>query len=377
VLMIISGLRLGGAEGQLLKLSQNMDATRFSTAVISLTDCGILGAEFRDRGIPVDELGIPYKLGGLTRLLSICRRFQPHVIHGWMYHGNIAASLAKFASRTPRPAVVHSVRASPLKSGETKRLTQLALRLGAPLSYRASCVLYNASSSAYAHEQEYGYCASRRHIIPNGIDTQAFCPSASARLSIRQDIRVSSSTRLIGMIGRYDPMNDHRTFCAAAAQLLPAFEDVHFLLAGTDISWDNQHLARLAQEFLPREKVHLLGARRDRPRLMAALDVLASSSAYGEASPNVIAEAMSCGIVCVATSVGDAAALIGDCGYVVPAREPGQLSAALARALLLGQDEKERLGSAARNRIAESYSLATCVRRHCDLYTHLAAGVQH
>jgi glycosyltransferase involved in cell wall biosynthesis len=63
-----------------------------------------------------------------------------------------------------------------------------------------------------------------------------------------------------------------------------------------------------------------------------ALDLLVSSS-ITEGFSNVIAEAMACGVPCVATNVGDSAWLMGNIGEVVPPRDPDALAKALGKLL--------------------------------------------
>jgi glycosyltransferase involved in cell wall biosynthesis len=86
------------------------------------------------------------------------------------------------------------------------------------------------------------------------------------------------------------------------------------------------------------EQIHLLGERSDIPRLSAALDIASSSSAYGEAFPMVIGEAMSCGVPCVVTDVGDSARIVDNTGYVVPPREPQALANAWQKMIELGSE---------------------------------------
>jgi glycosyltransferase involved in cell wall biosynthesis len=118
---------------------------------------------------------------------------------------------------------------------------------------------------------------------------------------------------------------------------------------------------------------HLLGARADVPRLMAALDLLAVASAFGESFPLVVGEAMACGISAVVTDVGDARLMVGDSGRVVPPRDPGSLATAVLEVLALDLDARRLLGKHARQHIGECCSLPAIVDRYQDLYDQVLA----
>jgi glycosyltransferase involved in cell wall biosynthesis len=109
------------------------------------------------------------------------------------------------------------------------------------------------------------------------------------------------------------------------------------------------------------------------PRLTAALDVATTTSAYGEGFPNVVGEAMACGIPCVVTDVGDSALIVGSTGKVVPTRDPDALAAAWRALLDSGTETRMRLGLAARRRVEEHFSLPHIVTRYQLLYEEMTA----
>ncbi|HMD87894.1 MAG TPA: glycosyltransferase, partial [Anaerolineaceae bacterium] len=113
---------------------------------------------------------------------------------------------------------------------------------------------------------------------------------------------------------------------------------------------------------------HLLGLRSDIPRLTAALDLAVSSSAYGEAFPLVVGEAMACGVPCVVTNVGDSPDIIGDSGKVVPPRNSQALASEIINLLSLSAAQRSQLGQIARSRIEDQFDIRIIVSRYERLY---------
>jgi glycosyltransferase involved in cell wall biosynthesis len=166
-------------------------------------------------------------------------------------------------------------------------------------------------------------------------------------------------------------MKDHQNFFRAASRVHAEYPDLHFVLAGNSVDWDNKHLRKMIQEFGLVERSHLLGEREDMPRLTAALDIAVSSSSYGEGFPNVIGEAMSCAVPCAVTEISDAPQVVGDTGLVVPTRDPESLRKALASLIELGHDGRRALGVAARARVTEHFQLGSIVAQYEDFYASI------
>ena len=120
----------------------------------------------------------------------------------------------------------------------------------------------------------------------------------------------------------------------------------------------------------------LLGKRTDIARLTAALDVATSSSAFGEAFPNVLGEAMSCAVPCVVTDVGDSAYIVGPTGRVVKPGQAEALAVALAEILKMEAVERRALGQSARERVSEMFELGAVRQRYEAVFLGLASPVQ-
>jgi glycosyltransferase involved in cell wall biosynthesis len=369
---VITGLNTGGAETMLYKLLSRMDRTRFDPLVVSLADNGSLAVRIAALNIPVFSCGMRPgfpRLGAALILTRLLRVFRPHLLQGWMYHGNLAAQAAAvtLAGKTP---VIWNIRGSHHPLSEEKFMTAATIWIGARLSALPTRIVANSMVSAELHQQRLGFCKHRWTVIPNGFEVQKFIPSENAREEVRAELGLAQDTLLIGLIGRYHPMKDHANFLRAAGIFRKDAPGVHFLLAGTGVDGSNAALREQRASLGLLECTHLLGERNDMSRIAAALDI-ASSSSYSEAFPNVIGEAMSCGVPCVVTDVGDSAWLVGDTGLAVPARDSGALSRAWMELCSRGASRRRALGVSARERIAAHFSMSSVATQYEQMYEQI------
>jgi len=172
-------------------------------------------------------------------------------------------------------------------------------------------------------------------------------------------------------MARLHPMKDHDGFLLAAARFRQEWPNAVFVLAGEGVVRENARIAERVRNLGLEEHVRLCGRREDVAALDAALDIGTLSSAWGEAFPNSIGEAMACGVPCVATDVGDTREIIGDTGEVVAPGDPEALCAAWLRLARLADGDRRALGERARRRIVERYGLPAVTARYAELYREL------
>lgn len=371
VIHVITGLGVGGAELMLLKLLSRIDRTAFETRVVSLTGRGAVGKRIENLGIELQVLGLKRYLPNLLRISWLAywiAKQKADVVQTWMYHADLVGGVAaKLAGGIP---VVWGIRRGRFNFDEDKLTTHgvaaACARLSSWLPTRTVC----CSEAARESHAAAGYDSKRMLVIPNGFDPEAFRPDPEARRSVRQELGLRDEAILIGLVARFDPQKDHRTFLEAAARLRACNPNVAFVLCGDGVSWDNEVLAGWTREFRVADAIHLVGRRDDIPRITAALDIACLSS-IGEGFPNVIGEAMACGVPCVVTDVGDAAYLVGKTGIVVPPRNPAALAAAWQGLLDAGAARRAALGRLARERILTDFNLPDIVKRYENLYREL------
>jgi len=376
---VITGLELGGAEMMLYKLLATLDRTAFEPLVVSLVAPGPMGARIAALGIRVETLrmrrGLPSP-GGLLRLVRLLRGFRPDLIQTWMYHADLLGALVRpLVGRGPRrPSLVWNIRQSDLDPRQSRRATRLVARFNGLLSHLAPERIICCSQRAREVHRALGYRASALIVIPNGFDLERFRPDPAARTGLRSDLGIPAAAPLLGLVARLDPQKDVPTFLQTAALVRSARPECRVLLCGQGMDEGNQALGAWIAAAGLGGAISLLGPRSDTPRVFAALDLLVSSSAYGEGFPNVIGEAMACGVPCAVTDVGDSRLIVGDTGSSVAPRDPAALAGAILHLLDEGRQSLVRRGAAARARIAADYALATIAARYADLYQSLRRG---
>ena len=353
VLHVISGLGLGGAETMLVQLATRLQQRGHAQHVVSLNGRGTLGDALEDAGLQVTDLAIKSARGGIAgiaRLRHIVKTAAPDVVQGWMYHGNLAATLAHLTVGGKRGRRLYwNLRASNMDSGRYGNI----IRWNARLSRLADCIVVNSQAGATFHIEQ-GFDARRFEVILNGIDADRFRPDAARRAALRAKLGVPADAALVIHVARVDPMKDHATFLRA----MRAHPGTQAILvgAGTDT-------------LDPPDNVRGLGMHADVERFYPAADIVVSSSAYGEGFSNTIAEGMSAGLVPVATDVGDVRRIVGDAGKVVLPGDAVALAAALGKIIALAPEKRRALGDAARARIVETFAIDAAVTKYERLYS--------
>jgi glycosyltransferase involved in cell wall biosynthesis len=371
IVFLITDLDTGGAEIMLYRLLSRLDREKFTPTVISLRRDGPLGKKIRALNISVLALGMdPQRPNPLSffKLLSILRQLHPDMLQTWMYHSDLIGGLAGFFIKIPVIWAIHNSTTDPK---HTRTRTLIIVRLCAFLSSLIPTKIISCSEKARQVHVQIGYASKKFVTIPNGFDLTDFKPDQEAAKKIRLELELEPTTSLIGMAARYDPQKDHANFIRAAQIFHQTSPQTHFLLCGEGLTWENTTINGEIDAAGLRSYFHLLGRRDDMPSVFNALSLHGLSSAYGEAFPNTLGEAMASGVPCVATDVGDCSFIIGDTGLVVSPKDPQALADAWERILCLSAEERLSLGGRARQRIQELFSIGEITRRYEDVYRQI------
>lgn len=370
VMHLITGLGVGGAETMLAKLLGATTKSRFTSTVVSMIQPGPMAQTIRSLGVPVDSLGLTRGVprpSALPALLKLIRDFRPDVLQTWMYHADILGVLTGRAARVP--AVVWNIRGSNLDSRNPGLSFRSVFAAHGFLSRFTSATVVNSAAGMSFH-QSHGHHPPRWEQIPNGFDLARFRADEGARARGRAELGLSVDDIAIGMVARFDQAKDHATFLAAAKLVGDRQPRAVFVLAGTGMTKDNGAIMKQILDAGLGPRVRLLGEYGDPSRLFPCFDI-ATLCSHTEGFPNAVGEAMSCEVPCVATNVGDSALLIGDCGRLVPPRDPNAVAQSWMDLIALGEAGRRRLGAAARARIEERYSLPRIVAAYETLYRDL------
>ena len=288
----------------------------------------------------------------LWRCWRAAAAFRPHVVIGYMKIANLVAlAIGKLSGAK----VVWAVRDSNTDMARYDWLSRVAFRLECLLARWTDLVIFN-SQAGLKHYGARGFPKKSSIVIPNGIDVDRCKPDPEARRRVRLKWQLMDVQPLIGMVARMDAMKDHQTFLRAAARLAQQRDDVRFACIGDGTPEVRASLIEMSKHLNLYEKVIWEAGNENIGDVYCALDVMSLSSAYGEGFPNVIGEAMACGVPCVVTDVGDARQVVGSTGGVVPPSSAAEMAKKWNDMLDALPQRRSAMARACRQRIVESFS---------------------
>jgi glycosyltransferase involved in cell wall biosynthesis len=360
ILFVIRDLDIGGAQRQAINLARMLTGRGHSVAILAFYPGGRLGEALANCGVRIFK-GIKRGRWDMWSPFLDIRRavgaFKPDCVYSFLALANICVGIGRLLTVCPR--WLFGYRHSEMELGQYSWLSGVMYKAEALLSRKADWIIANSHAGA-RNAARWGINPERIRVIPNGIETDYFQPSLSARERMRRQWGIPDGMALIGLVGRIDPMKDHVNFVTAASRLRESNPNVRFVCIGDGPDEAVEKLKELSRTLGIADAVLWPGSQADMAGAYNALDVLCLPSAFGEGFPNVVGEAMACGVPCVVSDVGDSALIVGDLGRVVPPRNAAALALALSCAL---GARSANLAQACRRRIENEFNMERFVAR--------------
>jgi len=360
----IDHLRTGGAQKHLVELVRGLDRRRFAASVWTEKSGGELTAEIEGLGIRVRSLDVQRSLTegrSLVRLAQVAyalRREGVHIVHGYLYAGNLVGSVAGLLSKVP-------VRIVSKRSLDSYRSWPklLACRLSNRLADR---VTVNARAVGQFVEREEGCAPGKMVVIPNGVDCSRLqCSDTGAR----EALGLSPGELVVGTVGRLTWKKAPECLLAAAQIFLQEEPRVRLLVVGDGPL--RAQVEKQAEELGIHGRCIFTGGVSDASPFIHACDVFVLSSVI-EGMANALLEALASGKPAVVTDAGGNSEVVqhGKTGFVVPRNTPSQLAQATLH-LLRHPELAVQMGELARKDMEARFSLPRMVQSVETLYETL------
>jgi glycosyltransferase involved in cell wall biosynthesis len=361
----------GGAERLAFQIALRLNPERFQSTLCASRwplpphlDGGALQArqDLQDAGVTFLPLGRRRKadVWVWARLERYLRRERVDVVHSHKFGSNAWATL--IARLAGVPVVVAHEHTWSYEGEPLRRL------LDRELIARGADRFIAVSREDRRRMTEVERIDPRRTLfIPNGVTD----PAPPSGRDVRAELGISPDAPVIGTVCVMRPQKALHVLLRAVAELLPRQPALQVLIAGDGP--ERPRLEALAGELGVTGAVRFLGARKDVPDILRALDVAVSSSDF-EGSPLAVMEYMGAALPVVATTVGGVPDLIepGIHGLLVARGDHAGLARAIDE-LLRDPVRRREMGQRAHERREREFSIDVLVARLEDLYMELLA----
>jgi len=355
ILILIRALNQGGAQRQVVNLVNEMVKLKHQVTVCVFYSGEQLEEELSKCRVKLVSLNKQSRwdtIRPVSRFFFMLRKTRPDIIYSFLGGSNILSGFAKLVS--PSSKVIWGIRSSNMDLAKYGNLSQLIFNIERKMSFIPDVIIAN-SYAGRSHLLKNGFPARKIRVVHNGIDTHQFYVDSSKRDSLKSKLNYSRNFFLIGIVARIDPKKDHQNFIKAAAILASKRHDINFVVVGRGVHEKIIELRELADQLLLSERIKFIGPQQDMNSIYNGLDLLCLSSSFGEGFPNVLGEAMACGIPCVATTVGDSSIIVGDTGIIVPPRNPDALSNAMGLMIKKIENDRQAVKTSVINRITNKF----------------------
>jgi glycosyltransferase EpsF len=296
VLQVVGRMNIGGAETMLMNLYRAVDRNRlqFDFVVFSNGE-GAYDSDIRELGGRIFTLPAPREAGMLRSISAVRTLIATEgpfaAVHSHVLHASGWVMVAGFLAGVPR-RLAHCHSTSDV-GGHLRRAVYERGSRRVTRSVATHWVACGLDAGSYMFGPSF---SSRGVVLKNAIQVDPYLPDTDAGISARRELGVSDGTLLVGSVARLEAPKNHEFLLRVAEQCRGRGLDVHFAVVGDgDLRGDLER--EVARRGL-RSCVSFLGVRRDVPRLLNGMDLLAMPSHY-EGLPVSLVEAQCNGVRCL------------------------------------------------------------------------------
>lgn len=354
IVQVLAGLWPGGAERLVLNLSRWLQEKGHRVEVVNIYPDTTLQPDFERAGVRVHCLRLtPVVSQWYPRaLVRFLKRVGAEVVHCHDAAWRKAAQACRFA-RVPCVWTLHGYLRHWIDEGRGWMQSSL----------RHTAFLVGVEPKVqHLIQRALGVAGGKVLYIPNGVP-DLYQPSPEP---VEWGVSLSKDAPVVGMVSRLSVVKDPETLIRAIALMKRKIPTVQLVFAGTGELEETMH--GWIEEVGLQGCVHLLGLRRDVANILHAVDVFVLSS-HSEGMSLAILEAMSAARPIVATDVGGNSLLLngGQCGILVPPRDPHALAEAILE-LLTNREKAQQLARNARKRFLEHFTIDAMGKRYLEIY---------
>lgn len=362
IVHVVENLDRGGLERTVVDLIASQRDAGHECRVICLFKLGLLARELLASGVRVDACGKRrgLDLRALRRARALIRQSPDAVIHTHNAMAHYYAVLASLGLPVKCRINTRHGMGGRTRSGRQEWLYRQSLR-----GTDYAVAVCEAARQRFAAD---GMRPRRALLsVPNGIRLERFRPAGDvARQSLVAELELPTGSRIIGTVGRLQPVKDHALLLRAFAKVRVQVPEAALVIVG-----DGPLRAALeaqAEQAGLSDAVRFMGDRHDVPRLLTGMEVFALTST-SEGYSVALLEACASSLPIVATDVGGNREIVrhGVNGRLVPSGDTAAIATALI-ALLRGGEQAAAMGRAGYAWAQAEASFRTMAERYHGLY---------
>lgn len=353
VLLFTDILGSGGAQRQLVALACLLKDRGYHVLMLDYWDSDFYNRYLDSKGIEYKHVLTKGKWNIIKMFVQEVRLFSPQVVISYMENPSIIACIGKLLTNKRFKLIV--------SERNTTQVNDFATRIRMNLFRIANFIVPNSHSQEFFICKKYPFLKEKVEVITNVIDTNKFCPSECKNI-------VHETVRFI-VVARVVEQKNVLRFIEAisiAFQKTPNFR----------VDWYGEpypesyfeKCEQLVEQFALGNVISFYPATAEIVKVYQEADAFILPSIY-EGFPNVLCEAMSCGLPVLASNVCDNPSILNDSayGYLIDPLNVTDMADKISRFVMMESEQLKKMGQAARVHMVQDFSIASFINNYIKL----------